>query len=260
MKGFKVIVLCFIVMVAMMCTSIAAEIILTPDKIVDKSAGVVAGSQIRTLMHGEYVAFDVDLTGMHSITMQVEASLSGNYDGDIYEIRLGSPKGSCISRINVNSEETEYFTSHMVAQSGVKRVYIKSLAGLEDGCIFKSIKFSSDVYVDVNNSRATTRNGVAFPTSPLIIHADHPYIPVSALISAYGLKATNLGDANYMMFSTNDIVQIAAGQIRDKLIESKSSQGINGGAWLGNTVEANFIANNAPHHYEWVTSKFPNGP
>lgn len=97
MKGFKVIVLCFIVMVAMMCTSIAAEIILTPDKIVDKSAGVVARSQIRTLMHGEYVAFDVDLTGMHSITMQVEASLSGNYDGDIYEIRLGSPKGSCIS-------------------------------------------------------------------------------------------------------------------------------------------------------------------
>ena len=148
MKGLKAIFLCFIVMAAMMCTGVAAEIVLTPDKIVDKSAGVVAGAQIRTLMHGEYVAFDVDLTGMHSITMQVEASLSGNYDGDIYEIRLGSPKGTCISRINVNSEDTEYFTSHMVAQSGVKRVYIKSLAGLEDGCIFKSIKFSSDVYVD----------------------------------------------------------------------------------------------------------------
>lgn len=86
----------------------------------------------------------VNLTGVRSVTVTALCNLGG--DGDLIMVRIDSPDGKCIGKIDLGiSEDYEDYSASLEATEGVHDVYLVSLLSTQSTKI-KSVKFSDEEY------------------------------------------------------------------------------------------------------------------
>ena len=113
-----------------------------------------------TLPQGEYIGFDVDMTGIKSVSIKANVNTGGNFDGDVVWIRQDSPTGAVIGKINFNNSEVSVFTAPVSSISGKHRMYIYSLCGLEDVVSMETFTFSTDAAPDTGKYTPTPTNTI----------------------------------------------------------------------------------------------------
>lgn len=81
------------------------------------------------MQHGDYVLFKgLDLTNVKSVRITAKANWSSFWDGDIFEVRVDSPKGEIIGYIDLDSEERGEFGCN-INKTGEHDVYLISTYG-----------------------------------------------------------------------------------------------------------------------------------
>ncbi|MBQ1947701.1 MAG: hypothetical protein II359_03730, partial [Clostridia bacterium] len=108
-----------------------------------EATGAITGGSVVLDKH-EYIAFDVWMTDIQSVTVRATAETSGNGDGDIMWIRQDSPTGNVIGKINLNSSTENLFTAPITPLTGAHRIYIYSMAGAANMATLTLVTFSVD--------------------------------------------------------------------------------------------------------------------
>ena len=151
MKKVLALLLSFVMLFSVIYVS-AEE--LTIDKM---SEGISKNSNGRVGMKaGEYLLFeDVDLTGIKSVKIDGEAVWSSFWNGEIFEVRIDSPKGEIIGYIDMDHEGAGSFGSN-IASSGKHDLYIIATYGSAGASVIDKVYLSTEempekeAYVPVN--------------------------------------------------------------------------------------------------------------
>ncbi len=112
------------------------------------------------IAEGGYAGFKgVSLTGMKSVTVTALCNSIG--DGDLIMVRIDSPSGKCIGKIDLGiGEDYADYTASLKATEGVHDVYLVSLLSTQSTKI-KSVKFSEEeynyTYTPVDESKITDK-------------------------------------------------------------------------------------------------------
>lgn len=139
MKKVLALLLSFVMLFSVIYVS-AEE--LTIDKM---SEGISKNSNGRVGMKaGEYLLFeDVDLTGIKSVRIDGEAVWSSFWNGEIFEVRIDSPKGEIIGYIDMDHEGAGSFGCN-IASSGKHDLYIIATYGSAGASVIDKVYLSTE--------------------------------------------------------------------------------------------------------------------
>lgn len=135
----------FVLSTAMLAPS-AKETTLGMDKAAFSGGSLSLEDGIGTyIAEGGYAGFKgINLTGIKSVTVTALCSTIG--DGDLIMVRIDSPSGKCIGKIDLGiGEDYADYTASVDATEGVHDVYLVSLLSTQSTKI-KSVKFSEEEY------------------------------------------------------------------------------------------------------------------
>ena len=122
MKKLLAVVLC-LVMVFSMMTAYAANSPLNFDKV---EGGKVMSDGSLELIKGTYVWYpSVDFTNVKSVRMVAEPNWLSGWSGDLFEVRIDSPKGEIVGYIDLYKEGKNEFGCN-VNVTGTHNMYIIS--------------------------------------------------------------------------------------------------------------------------------------
>lgn len=107
-------------------TALASDTLLTSSAVVEKSSsGVTVGSEIKDWTEGGYVGFDVDMTGVKSISLTAKVQIVNWTNGEAFRLRLDDPKkGEMLGYLIVNRDgDGEVYTSTETFGMNLEKAY-----------------------------------------------------------------------------------------------------------------------------------------
>ncbi len=154
MRKLLATILTMIMVVSLFCIMPAsANVVLDIQNVAD--VGAAAYNEARKAYYlgnmYSYIGFDnVDLTGMNSVEITAMVSHRNYNDGDVIQVRLGSPKGKLLGYVDFNKhapEESLVFKGAITPTQGIHKLYFVSTMGYAaDTCYIQGIKLSPDKY------------------------------------------------------------------------------------------------------------------
>ena len=159
MKKSVCLILALILCIGTLAVTASGDATIASASATENKGGYVSAAGV-TMNKGGYIGFDnVDLTGIKSISIKGNCSLTGGSNGDAYGIKIDDPvKGDCLGYVMFNKEGKDItFSADIKEVTGVHKLYIVSTYGTNSLNTVSEITLSAspakkNVYVPVPDS------------------------------------------------------------------------------------------------------------
>ena len=143
--------LCAVMLVSGVFTSAAADTVLTAKDVTVKSeTGVTLDGTIKKWNEGGYVGFKVNMTGVKSVSMEVDAKIVNWTNGEAFRIRLDDPyKGAMLGYVIINkSGNATWHLNIAGSYEGEHTLYVVQNYHVLELLEIKSITLSDKTYTE----------------------------------------------------------------------------------------------------------------